>query len=198
MADPNLVFTFDTKEIDAAFTRAATQLGPEKVGRAWRRFVREETGKLKRSLSILISREGPIGVMRWWRKRVAWSVRGNGVDTVGRVFHDNVPYKDVIESGRTPSRTPPPPQELIPWMRKKRMLPSAGTLTAKQESFYARRLAVFIGRRGTFQPGDPNLGSSPGPGMQQYARTMEAEREGIVRRGLDLMLSLTSDAFRKV
>lgn len=194
MAEAQLVFTLDTRLAKAQFRRASAKTNPGFISRQWRRFMQAETGGLKRKLAVLISREGPIGVNRWWRKRITWTVVGGGVAMEGTVQHDNVPYKEVIEFGRSPGSIPPPREELLPWMRAKGMLREFGGDT-DDEQLAAGRLAFVIGMRGTFQPGDPVLEGSAGPGMQQYARTMAANRELIAQRGLDLLFKLANEAF---
>ena len=195
MAEPGLVLPLDSKKVEGLIRTAVQRLGAGRVARFWQAFVRRETGVLKRSLSILISREGPIGLNRWWRRRIGFSVMGAGVELVGRVSHDAVPYKEVIEFGRNPNRTPPPHQALIPWMRVKGWQGMGGSpLSGSREAWAAKKLAVFIGRRGTFQPGDPTLQGQPGPGLKQYARTMAANRDGITERAVRDLTTLISEA----
>ena len=197
MPESPFVIVLDSKRLNKAFKRAAGRLGPSKMTKLWRQFMLKETGTLKRSLSILISREGPLGVTKGWRKFINFNVVSTGNFHLGAVFHDNVKYKDVVEFGRRPGQMPPPPAELVPWMRKKGKMDNSGTPNQvfSRWLYHASQLAVLIGKRGTFQPGDPNLKASPGPGMQQYARTMAHSRVGIQERAADRLLKMAQGAF---
>ncbi len=169
----SLLFEITSPDLEQLIRNAFRASTPSRVSRFWRQQMVIETGRLKTALSIMISQEGPIGVTRAYRVKIGKSVRGVGTNLVGRVSHDGVPYAVVIEEGRRPGSSMPPPHALIPWVRE---FLEPGVEDVEDLEFLALRLARHIANAGTFQPGQRALNGQQGPGMRQFARTMQRNK----------------------
>lgn len=171
------------------FADMITACGPDRAAANLRRFLERETGVLKRKLSQLIAKEGPLGVFKWYRTRIIKSVQGAGLNLVGVVEHDGVEYASTIEHGRRPGKTPPPAVELLPWIRKFMRPTDENDEPLDEEEIFGFAIALSqrIGERGVWQPGQTSMltASTRGPGRQHYARIMFENRDQITQRAFD-------------
>jgi hypothetical protein len=186
MANP-LALEIKSPDMKKLIKNARKVSSPGRVNKQIRFLVFTETKKLKRALAIKISQEGPIGTFRNYRNKIGTKVRGTGIETIGKVAHDNVLYAGVIEEGRGKGKAAPPPSALVPWIKDK--LGVTDEEEAERQSFILSRV---IANKGTFQPNQQATRGQPGPGLRQFARVRNEEAPGIRVRMLEKMAKWTA------
>lgn len=86
------------------------------------------------------SANGKPGAFDRGRYKSGWKVE---VTNNQARFYNDKPYADVIEEGRRAGRPPPPPDQLVPWVKRKLKVKNQ-----KMAQRVARAVAFVIGKRG--------------------------------------------------